>query len=111
MHRIRIPTHREPTHPGEMLLLEFLRPMDISQRRLAQEIHVPYRRVNDLVNRRSGLTPSLAVRLARFFGNSPDFWMNLQLRRDLYFAYRSDAEALEAIQPLPPRESSIHSGA
>ena len=76
---IRIPTHREPTHPGEMLLEEFLIPMGITQRQLADAIHVPYQRINELVNGRRGITPSTALRLAKFFGMSPDFWMNLQL--------------------------------
>ena len=76
---IRVPTHREPTHPGEMLVEEFLKPMGLTQRDLAQGIYVPYQRVNKLVNQRRGLTPSTALRLARYFGTSPDFWMNLQL--------------------------------
>lgn len=65
---VRIHTHREPTHPGEMLLEEFLVPMGISQRDLATAIHVPYQRVNEIVNKRRGVTPSTALRLARFFG-------------------------------------------
>lgn len=77
---VRVPTHREPTHPGEMLLEEFLKPMGISQRELADRIHVPYQRVNELINKRRGITPSTALRLAQVFGNSPSFWMNLQLR-------------------------------
>ena len=60
---VRVPTHREPTHPGEMLLEEFLKPMGISQRELAQRIRVPYQRVNELINRRRGITPSTALRL------------------------------------------------
>ena len=86
---IRVPTNRTPTHPGEMLLEEFLIPMGITQGALANAIHVPYQRVNDLINGRSGVTPSTALRLAKFFGNSPDFWMNLQLRWDLYFTQQS----------------------
>jgi addiction module HigA family antidote len=81
---IRIPTNRTPTHPSEMLLQEFLKPMGITQRDLATAIHVPYQRINDLVNGRRGVTPSSALRLAKFFGNSPEFWMNLQLRWDLF---------------------------
>jgi addiction module HigA family antidote len=69
-----VPTHREPTHPGEMLLEEFLKPMGISQRDLAEGIRVPYQRVNEVVNCRRGVTPSTALRLARFFGMSPEFW-------------------------------------
>src|SRR4030065_965045 len=77
---VRIPTHREPTHPGEMLLEEFLIPMGITQRELAKEIHVPYQRINEIINKRRGVTPSTALRLAKFFRVSEDFWMNLQLR-------------------------------
>ncbi len=83
---IRVPSHREPTHPGEMLREEFLIPMEITQRQLAQAIHVPYSRINELVNEKRGITPSIALRLAKFFGLSADFWMNLQLRWDLYHA-------------------------
>jgi antitoxin HigA-1 len=96
---VRIPTQREPTHPGEMLLEEFLIPMGITQRQLADAIHVPYQRINELVNGRRGITPSTALRLAKFFGMSPDFWMNLQLRRDLYHAQQTEVKELKAIQP------------
>ena len=99
---IRIPTKRTPTHPGEMLLQEFLVPMGLSQRELAEAINVPYQRVNDLVNGRRGVTPNTALRLARFFGNTPAFWMNLQLRWDLYFAQQDEKLVLEAIQPYHP---------
>jgi addiction module HigA family antidote len=97
---IRIPTDRTPTHPGEMLLEEFLNPMGLTQRELANAIRVPYQRVNDLVNGRRGMTPNTALRLARYFGNSPAFWMNLQLRRDLYFAQQEEKKVLEGIQPF-----------
>ena len=95
---IRIPANRTPTHPGEMLLEEFLTPMNITQRELADAIHVPYQRVNELVNQKRGVTPGTALRLARFFGISADFWLNLQIRWDLYKAQQSEKEALEAIQ-------------
>jgi antitoxin HigA-1 len=74
---VLIPTHRPPTHPGEMLLEEFLNPMELSQRDLAQAIAVPYQRINEIVNGRRGITPSTALRLAQFFGMSPDFWTML----------------------------------
>ena len=99
---VRIPSHRAPTHPGEMLLEEFLVPMGMTQRELAAAIRVPYQRVNDIVNGRRGITPSTALRLAKFFGTSPDFWMNLQLRRDLYFARQEEKTVLEQIQPHQP---------
>jgi len=97
---IRIPTHREPTHPGEMLLEEFLTPMGLTQRDLADAIHVPYQRVNELVNGRRGVTPSTALRLAKYFGMSADFWMNLQQRWDLYHASESEADDLKRIKQL-----------
>ena len=81
---IRTPTNRPPTHPGEMLLTEFLEPMNLTQRQLADGIHVPYQRINEIVNGKRGVTPSTALRLAKFFGMSSDFWLNLQLRWDLY---------------------------
>lgn len=96
---LRIPTHRVPTHPGEMLLEEFIIPMQLTQKKLAQSIHVAYPKLNELVNRRRGMTPSLALRLAKFFGMSADFWMNLQLRWDLYHAQRRENIHLEKIQP------------
>ena len=96
---MRIPTHRSPTHPGEMLLEEFLVPMGLTQRELANAIHVPYQRINELVNGRRGMTPSTALRLAKFFGVSADFWMTLQLRWDLYYAGQVEARHLKKIQP------------
>ena len=100
MKMVRIPTHREPIHPGEMLLEEFLKPMELTQRDLADGIHVPYQRVNEIVNGRRGITPSTALRLAKFFGNSEGFWMNLQLRWDLYHAKRTEASDLRRIQKV-----------
>ena len=96
---VRVPTNRIPTHPGEMLLEEFLNPMGISQRDLADNIHVPYQRINEIVNGRRGITPSTALRLAKFFDMSADFWMNLQLRWDLYFSQQEDEKVFEGIQP------------
>ena len=97
---VRVPTDREPTHPGDMLLEEFLTPMGLTQSELAAGIRVPYQRVNELVNGRRGITPSTALRLAKFFGNSEGFWMNLQLRWDLYRARRSEKDELARIRPL-----------
>ena len=104
---VRIPTHREPTHPGEMLLEEFLNPMGITQRELAEKIHVPYQRVNEIVNKRRGITPSTALRLAKLFRVSEDFWMNLQLRWDLYKARRNESKALREIKPLKLKQTAV----
>lgn len=95
---VRVPTHRTPTHPGEMLLEEFLKPMGLTQRDLAKAIRVPYQRINEIIRGRRGMTPSTALRLAKFFGMSADFWMNLQLRWDLYHAQRAEADELKAIR-------------
>jgi len=95
---VRIPTNRPPTHPGEMLREEFLVPMSISQKDLAAAIHVPFQRVNELVNQKRGVTPSTALRLAKFFGMSADFWLNLQMRWDLYRAHQVEEEDIESIQ-------------
>ena len=97
---VRVPTDREPTHPGEMLLEEFLKPMGMTQQELARQIRVPFQRINELVNRRRGVTPATALRLSRLFGNSPDFWMNLQIRWDLYRAQKTESEILKTIEPL-----------
>ena len=96
---VRVPTNRPPTHPGEMLLEEFLNPMGISQRDLADNIHVPYQRINEIINGRRGITPATALRLAKFFNMSADFWMNLQLRWDLYFAQQDENKVLDTIHP------------
>jgi len=96
---VRVPTHRPPTHPGEMLLEEFLNPVGITQKELADNILVPYQRINEIVNGRRGITPSTALRLAKFFNMSADFWMNLQFRWDLYFAQQNESDVLENIQP------------
>lgn len=96
---IRVPANRRPTHPGEMLLEEFLKPMGLTQRDLADRIHVPYQRVNDIVNGRRGVTPSTALRLARFFNMSADFWMNVQMRWDLHETQHAEGRLLRTIRP------------
>jgi len=73
--------------------------MGLTQRELADAIHVPYQRINDIVNGRRGITPSTALRLAKYFGMSADFWMNVQLRWDLYFAQQKETSILKEIQP------------
>lgn len=102
---VRVPKFREPTHPGEMLLEEFLVPMSITQRDLSKAIHVPYQRINEIINGRRRITPSTALRLAKFFGMSEAFWMNMQLRWDLYRTKRSEEKELQTIKPY---SSSAH---
>lgn len=97
---IRIPTHRTPTHPGEMLLEEFLKPMGITQKQLSDAVHVPFQRINELVNGKRGITPSIALRLSVFFGNTADFWMNLQQRWNLYWAQVKESDDLQSIKSI-----------
>jgi len=97
---IRVPRYRQPTHPGEMLQEEFLGPMGLSQRDLADGIRVPYQRVNELVNGRRGVSPSTALRLGRFLGTSAEFWLNVQQRWDLFHAARSEELTLRRIRRL-----------
>src|SRR5690242_839029 len=73
----------EPVHPGEVLTEEFLRPLGLSQNRLAVAIGVPPRRINEIALRKRSLTADTALRLARYFGNSPQFWLGLQMDYDL----------------------------
>ncbi len=73
----------DPIHPGEILMEEFLKPMSISQYRLAKDINVPARRINEIVHGKRSITPDTALRLSMFFGLSERFWINLQARYDL----------------------------
>ncbi|MEK7298137.1 MAG: HigA family addiction module antitoxin [Planctomycetota bacterium] len=84
-----------PVHPGEILLEEFLKPMSISQYRLAESIHVPARRINEIVLEKRGITADTALRLSRFFGNSAQFWMNLQTRYELESARNLSASSID----------------
>jgi addiction module HigA family antidote len=78
-----MPKKLPPVHPGEVLLEDFLKPMDISQYQLAKDISVPPRRINEIVLGKRAITADTALRLARYFGMSERFWLNLQARYDL----------------------------
>lgn len=78
-----IPKHRLPTHPGEILLEEFLRPLRLTQVAFARHIGVPLQRVNEIITGRRGVTPETAWLFARAFGTSPEFWTHLQSTYDL----------------------------
>lgn len=84
-----IPTHRPPTHPGEMLLEEFLKPMQLTQVVAAARMKIPVNRLNEIVRGKRGVTADTALRLAKLLKKSPEFWMNLQTAWDLYHASRS----------------------
>lgn len=97
---VHIPTRRPPTHPGEMLLEEFLRPLSITQAHFAAAIGVSYVRLNELINGKRGITPDTALRLERALGTTADYWLNLQQAWDLYEAMHS--EAAQEIQKIKP---------
>jgi len=84
---IRIPTHRQPTHPGETLREKFLNP-------------TPYQRVNDMIIGRRSITPSTAPRLTKFFNMSASFWTNLQMHWDMYFAQQDEMKILKTIEMM-----------
>jgi antitoxin HigA-1 len=88
-----IPTHRTPTHPGEMLLEEFLKPLGMTQTTAAEEMGISLNRLNELINGKRGMTADTALRLAKLLKTTPEFWMNLQNAWDLYHAARELAHA------------------
>lgn len=93
-----------PIHPGEILLEEFLRPLALSQNRLGIELGIPPQRVGDIVRGRRGITADTALRLARYFGTTPQFWMNMQARFELDLARQQRLpERIEAqVRPRSP---------
>ena len=89
-----------PIHPGEVLLEDFLKPMGLSQYRLAREINVHPRRINEIVHGKRSITADTALRLSRFFGTSAEVWLNLQAHYDLEVARdKLDGKLMEEIQP------------
>jgi addiction module HigA family antidote len=88
-----LPKHRPPTHPGEILLEEFLKPMKLSQVEAARRLGIPLNRLNEVVRGKRGVTADTALRLSKLCKTSPEFWMNLQTARDLYDASRRLAKA------------------
>ena len=89
-----------PVHPGEILLTEFLEPLGVSQYQLAKAVDVPARRINEIVHGQRRISADTALRLARYFGTSERFWMNLQSRYDLEIEKDRLGPALDDIQPL-----------
>jgi antitoxin HigA-1 len=84
-----------PVHPGEILQKDFLEPLGLSQYRLAKDIHVPPRRINEIVLGHRGITADTALRLARYFGTSPDVWLNLQTRYELDTVRLAEGRTIE----------------
>ncbi len=97
----RLPTHRPPTHPGDMLLEEFLKPLGITQTAFAIQLGVSFPRLNEIINEKRSVTTDTALRLARVTGMSAEFWLGLQQDWDLWHALRSeDAEEIAKLEPL-----------
>lgn len=96
-----LPTKRAPTTPGEVLREEFLAPFQLTQGVLAERMGVPTETVNRIVNGKRAVTAPTALRLARVFGTTPEFWMNLQNRLDLWRAQNEHASSLKKIRKLP----------
>lgn len=88
---MRVPTRQAPTHPGEMLLEEFVKPLNISQTALAEWLGISYPRLNELIHGKRGMTPDTALRLEQVFGMSAQFWLNLQTVWDLFQTKHSAA--------------------
>ena len=97
----------DPIHPGEILQDEFLTPLGVTQHRLAVAIRVPPRRINEIVHGKRRITADTALRLARFFGTSDRFWLNLQSRYDLEVGEETLRETLAEITPLPPETPTL----
>ena len=97
----RLPAHRPPTHPGEMLEEEFRKPLDITKAELARHLDIPYARLNKIIKGRSPVTPDTALRLSQVVGMSADFWLGLQQDWDLWQAMRSpEARAIFRLKPI-----------
>jgi antitoxin HigA-1 len=97
----QLPSQRPPTHPGEMLSEEFLKPLGISQSALAVRLQISFPRINEIIRGKRGVTPDTALRLSRVVGMSPDFWLGLQQDWDLWHALRSkNAARIARLQPL-----------
>jgi antitoxin HigA-1 len=99
------PSRRPPTHPGDMLLKEFLRPLNLSQAEAARRLKLPLNRLNEVIKGKRGITSDTALRLSELLGTSPMLWMNLQLTWDLWHAARARTARGEtgSIQPIKPQ--------
>jgi addiction module HigA family antidote len=97
----RLPKNRAPTHPGEMLLEEFLKPLAISQVDFAVKLGVSFPRLNEIIKKRRGVTPDTALRLGRVLGMSPEFWLGLQIDWDLWSAmHGANYSKIERLTPV-----------
>ena len=104
----RLPRKRPPTHPGEMLLEEFVKPLGVTQVELAKRLEVSYPRLNEIIKGRRSVTPDTALRLSQVLGMSADFWLGLQHDWDLWHAMNSpEAKAISRLKPLRGGGSNV----
>ena len=107
----RTPLNRTPSHPGEILMKDFLEPLNISQTELADRLEIPFQRVNQIVRGKRSVTPDTALRLSRLFGTTVDVWLNLQLACDVHEAAHSpSARDIEKIKKLDVRKLAMAAG-
>lgn len=102
-----LPEFRIATHPGEILLAEFLEPLRLTQADLARALQIPLNRVNELVRGKRGITPDSALLLSEYFGNSPEFWMNLQTAHDLSRARQERPDPRKVVRKRPAGTARI----
>jgi addiction module HigA family antidote len=101
----RLPRKRPPTHPGEMLFEEYVKPLELTQTELARRLGVSYPRLNEIIKGRRSVTPDTALRLSRVLGMSADFWLGLQQDWDLWHAMNSpEAKQIYRLKPIPRNE-------
>jgi len=104
----RLPRNRPPTHPGEMLFEEFVKPLGLTQAELARRLGVSYPRLNEIIRGRRSVTPDTALRLARVLGMSAYFWLGLQQDWDLWHAMNSpEAKQIKRLKPIPRDQHSF----
>ena len=104
----RLPQNRPPTHPGEMLLEEFIKPLRLTQAELARRLGVSYPRLNEIIKGRRSVTPDTALRLSHVLGMSADFWLGLQQDWDLWHAMKSpEAKQIKRLKPIPRDQHSF----
>ena len=91
---------RPSTHPGEILLEEFVKPFNLTQRQLSEALGVGIKTLSEIYNKKRGISPVMALKLSNFFGTTPEFWLNAQNAYDLYIAYNSKKEEIDRIKKI-----------
>ena len=91
---------RPYTHPGEILLEEFVKPLGLTQKKLCELINVGIKTISEIYNKKRGISPVMALKLANLFGTTPEFWINAQSAYDLYVAYEKEKESIDIIKKI-----------